>query len=137
MYGDAKENEVNLVRAKMLRKMVGVNNKLTCKSKVDLARLPPCSNSLKPHIERVNYRVACLKRADKPIFDAPKPFEEGKGWRKNDTGDLEPIWSYGDILPPSIVDLVEETTPYVEVFEEEVTDFDDILEYLDDDEEFE
>ena len=43
-----------------------------------------------------------------PIFDTPKPDEEGKVCMKNDTGDLEPIWSYGNILPPSLVDLIED-----------------------------
>ena len=51
---------------------------------------------------------------------------------KNEAGDLEPIWSYGDILPPSLVDLIETAGSIDEEFEE-VNDFDDILEYLDDD----
>ena len=132
MYGETRETSVNLVRAKMMHKMVGRNEKLISKSKVDLARIPPCLNSLKPHIERVNYRVACLKQAHTPIFDTPKPDEEGKGWMKNDGGDMEPIWSYGDILPQSLVDLVEESETNIEEFEEEDIDFDEILEYLDD-----
>ena len=132
MYGETRETSVNLVRAKMMHKMVGRNEKLISKSKVDLARIPPCLNSLKPHIERVNYRVACLKQAHTPIFDTPKPDEEGKGWMKNDICDLEPIWSHGDILPQSLVDLVEESETNIEEFEEEDIDFDEILEYLDD-----
>ena len=48
---------------------------------------------------------------------------------------MEPIWSYGEILPPSLVDIIEETTPNVEDFEEEDFDFDERLEYLDDDDE--
>ena len=97
---------MNLVRGKMMHKMVGQNEKLTSKSKVDLARIPPCLNSLKPHIERVNYRVACLKKAHTPIFEAPKPDEESIGWITNDAGNLEPIWSYGEIMPSSLVDLI-------------------------------
>ena len=129
---------MNLVRAKMMHKMVGRDEKLISKSKVDLARIPPCLNSLKPHIERVNYRVACLKQAHIPIFDTPKPDEEGKVWMKNDTGDLEPIWSYGNILPPSLVDLIEDDEENDgeednEDLVEEDYDFDEILEYLDDD----
>ena len=133
MYGDTRETKVNLVRGKMLRKMVGGNKKLTSNSKIDLARLPPCLNSLKPHIERSNYRVACLKRANIPIFYTPKPDDEGKGWMINDVGNLEPIWSYGDILPSSLIDLIEETSTNVGEFEEEEINFDEILEYLDDD----
>ena len=45
---------------------------------------------------------------------------------------MEPIWSYGDILPQSLVDLVEESETNIEEFEEEDIDFDEILEYLDD-----
>ena len=37
------------------------DDKLTSKSKVDLARLPPCYSTLKPHIQRVNHRVALYK----------------------------------------------------------------------------
>ena len=52
---------------------------------------------------------------------------------KNDAGVSEPIWSYGDILPPSLVDLIDCTGSDDEEFgEEEDNDFDDILEYLDD-----
>ena len=67
MYGHARETSVNSVRTKMLRKMVGEDKKLT-KSKVDLSRIPPCSDSLLPHIQRVNYRYTgggcrvCLNR---------------------------------------------------------------------------
>ena len=63
------------------------------------------------------------------------PDEDGKGWEKNDDGELEPIWSYGDILPHSLMDLIEssesEDESEDEEFEEDY-DFDDILEYLDD-----
>ena len=45
---------------------------------------------------------------------------------------MEPIWSYGDILPQSLVDLVEESETNIEEFEKEDIDFDEILEYLDD-----
>ena len=139
MYGEMRETLVNIVRAKMMHKMVGRNDKLTSKSKVDLARLSPCLNSLKPHIESVNYRVACLKEAHMPIFDMPKPDEEGKGWMKNDAGALEPIWSYGDVLPPSLVDFIEDDGEEDDEEEEDDEDLveeyyniDEILEYLDD-----
>ena len=47
---------------------------------------------------------------------------------------LEPIWSYGDILPPSLVDLIENSDDEESVDEFEEDDFEDILDYLDDDE---
>ena len=73
-----------------------------------------------------------------PIFDTPKPDEEGKGWMKNDAGALEPIWSYGDVLPPSLVDFIEDDGEEDDEEEddedlvEEYYNIDEILEYLDD-----
>ena len=63
MYGQSRETSVDGARVKLLRKMVGDGEKLTSKSKVDLGRLPPCYSALKPHIQRVNHRVALYKRA--------------------------------------------------------------------------
>ena len=104
MSGQSCESSVDVVRAKLLRNMVGEDKKLTCKSKVDLARLPPCHSALKPHARRVNYRVALYKRADEPILENPKPYDEGQGWMKTDEGVLKPVWSCGPILPTSLVD---------------------------------
>ena len=55
-----------LVRSKMLKKIVGEEKTPSSKSRVDFARLPPCQDSLIPHIQWVNYRVAFYKRADEP-----------------------------------------------------------------------
>ena len=46
MYGFVREKSVNSVRFKMLKKMVGEDQTLTAKSKVDLGRLPPCRDSM-------------------------------------------------------------------------------------------
>jgi len=78
MYGQSSESSVDVVRAKLLRKMVGEDKKLTSKSKVDLARLPQFHSALKPHVQRVNHRVALYKRADEAILEKPKPYDEGK-----------------------------------------------------------
>ena len=78
MYGQSRESSVDVVRAKLLRKMVGEDEKLTSKSRVDLARLPPCHSALNPHIQRVNYRATLYKRADQPILEKPKPYDEGQ-----------------------------------------------------------
>ena len=98
---------MDVVRGKMLRKMVGEDEKLTIKSKVDLARLPPCKNNLIPHVGRVNYRLAIYKRANQPRFWQPKPCDDGQQWVKNEDGFLEPVWSCEPILPPSRADLIE------------------------------
>jgi len=86
MYGYAREKSVNSVRSIMLQKMVGENQELTTKSKVDLSRFPPCRDSLIPHIGRVNYRLANYKRAYKAIFLRPNPYDPGQGWEKTEEG---------------------------------------------------
>ena len=53
MYGQARESSVNVVRLKMLKKMVGEDETINRKSKIDLARMTPCQDSLsesKPQI---------------------------------------------------------------------------------------
>ena len=135
MYGQSRESSVDVVRAKLLRKMVGEDEKLTSKSRVDLARLPPCHSALKPHIQRVNYRAALYKQADQPILEKPKPYDEGQGWMKNDRGELEPVWSCGPVLPTSLVDLLD-TGDHEEVEEEgdieDEFDLDNLIESDDD-----
>lgn len=107
MYGQTHESSVDVVRGKLLHKMVGEDEKLTTKSKVDLARLPPCHSALKPHIQRVNHRVALYKRADEAIIEKPKPYADGQGWKKTDGGVLEPVWSCGPVLPAALADLLD------------------------------
>lgn len=106
MYNQTCETLVNLVRSKMLKKIVVEDETLSSKSRVDFACLPPGQDSLIPHIQRLNYRVACYKRAAEPIFRRPKPYDEGQGWEKKEGGILEPVWSCGPILPPSLIDLM-------------------------------
>ena len=107
MYGYARESSINTVRSKMLKKMVGEDDTITTKSKVDLVRLPPCHDSLIPHIQRVNHRVASYRHARVPVVERPKPFENNQGWIKNDDEIIEPMWSRGPILPTSLDDILE------------------------------
>ena len=131
MYGYAREKSVNVVRNIMLKKMVGDDEQLTTKSKVDLSRLPPCKDNLIPHVNRVNHRVAHYKRADKAIFWCPKPYDPDQGWEKNEEGILEPVWTCGSVLPPLLVDLlvqaVDEEVENNDEEEEQEIDYDDIL----------
>jgi len=83
----------------LLCKIVGEDEKLTSKRNVDLARLPPCYLALKPHIQRVNHRVAIYKRADESILEKQNPFDDGQGWIKTEDGVLEPVWSCDAALP--------------------------------------
>ena len=106
IYGQSREFSVDVVRHKLQCKMVGEDKKLTSKSNVDLACLPPCSSALRPHIQQVNHRVCLYKRADDPIVQKPQPCGEGQGWVMTPAGVLEPLWSYGPVLPDSLVDLL-------------------------------
>ena len=119
MYGHAREKSVDSVRSAMLKKMVGENEVLTTKSKVDLSQLHPCRDSLVPHIGRVNYRLANYKRAHEAIFWRPKPYDPGHGWEKTEEGILEPVWSNGPVLAPSLVDLLQKTVEEAEDGEED------------------
>ena len=92
MYGYAHEKSLNTVRSLILKKMVGEDARRTAKSKVDLSRLPPCRDNLVPHIQRVNHRLVCYKRAGQAIVWRPKLHDPGQGWEKNDNGSLEPIY---------------------------------------------
>ena len=56
--GYVRETSVNAVRTKMLKKMVGENEALTSRSKVDLSCLPPYCYSLFTHIQRSNHPLA-------------------------------------------------------------------------------
>ena len=55
MCGYNRDASVNKVRSKLLRRMVGENDRLTLKPKIDLVRLPPCQATLISHIHRVNH----------------------------------------------------------------------------------
>ncbi|KAK7089149.1 hypothetical protein V1264_024806 [Littorina saxatilis] len=123
------ERTAPVVRGKLLRKMVGDNEKLTSKCKVDLARMPPCQSALMPHIQRVNHRVALYKRAHEGILERPKPYDQGQGWTKNADGVLEPVWCLKPILPVSLIDLLadggcEEEDDEEDEEEDEEVDFD-------------
>ena len=115
----------------MMKKMIGEDETLTTRSKVDLSRLPPCRDNLVPHINRVNHRLAIYKRAAKPIFWCPKPHDPGQGWEKTEEGTLEPVWSCGPILPTSLIDLLEKTVEEMdgdgEEDEEQEIDYEDLL----------
>ena len=87
-----------------------------------------------PHIQRVNHRLACYKRAAQAIFWRPKPHDPGKGWEKNDSGSLEPIWSSFPILSPSFVDLIEPSSEEESDVEEETDQELDLSEVFDCDE---
>ena len=90
----------------MIKKMVGGDLTLTSKSKIDLARLPPCFKNFVFYIYRVNHRLAFYKRADEPFNEAPSPYDGKQGRLKNRNNLLKPIWQVGPFLPSALVDIV-------------------------------
>lgn len=134
IYNYPRDNYVNKVRSKMIKSMVGENEVISHKSKVDLSRIPPCQDSLIPHLQRVNYRVAGYRRAGEPFWDAPEPSTQDQGWENGQNGLLEPVWSKGPILPPSLADLLEERPEKDGGDEEEEDDIEIDFDMLMDDE---
>ena len=139
MYGYPRLSSIDEVRYLKLKEMVGDEEKLTSKSKVDLSKLPPCMSSLQMHVERVNYRLAQWKHSHIPIYEMPDPLEHG--WEYDDK--LEPKWSNGPILPQKLIDIVPGSEPNEaesdsddDGSEEEVSDIEDIV-YSDADSEVE
>ena len=121
----------------MLCKMVGEDERLTSKSKIDLGRLPPwspCYSALKPNIQRVNHRVALYKRAAQAIIEKPKPFEQDQGWTMTDDGILEPNWCCGKVLPAALVDILVSPVDENNDDEEEEGEEEFDYEYFDSDE---
>ncbi|CAL8342171.1 unnamed protein product [Arctogadus glacialis] len=62
---------VNNVRSIMLKKMIGEDETLTTRSKVDVSRLPPCRHNLVPHINRVNLHLQESSHTDILVSQAP------------------------------------------------------------------
>ena len=73
MYSNVSIKSINEIRALMLRKMVGDEDKLSTKSKVDFSHLPPCRDSLLPHIDSVHYKLCMWKQSHIPISECPLP----------------------------------------------------------------
>ena len=77
MYGYQCEKNLNEVRTMMLTKMVGNEERINPKSRVNLSLLP-CFDAHRQHVDHVNHCVALFKRSNIPIYDAQKPYE-GQG----------------------------------------------------------
>ena len=80
-------------------------------SKIDLSELPPCRRSLIPHIQQVNYHAAQWKRSHIHQIELPPPTDHGCTM----TDDiLEPLWSDGPVLPPSLIDILSTSSSAVD-----------------------
>ena len=56
----------------MVTKMVGNDERINPKSRVNLSLSLPCIDAHRPKVDRVNYHVALFKRSYIPIHDAQK-----------------------------------------------------------------
>ena len=72
---------------------------------LDLCLIPPCSSSLKPHIDRANYQTLIWKTAHLPHHIIPNLVGRGGS---SGTG-LDITWTNGDILPQDLADILSET----------------------------
>ena len=55
----------------------------------------------------MDHRVALYERAEEPILEMPKPYDDRQGWTRNDDGVFELVSFCGPILPNSLVDLLD------------------------------
>ena len=131
--GHAREKSVNTVRSAMLKKIVGENEVLTSKSKVDLSRLPPCIDSLVPHIGRVNYRHANYKPSSQVDLLVPQPLLSWPGLGTNRGRYLRACVVEQTCASPSLVDLLQKTVEEAEVEQDDGQEI-DFEELLSDDE---
>ena len=69
MYFQARETSVDMVKSLLLKKMVGEDNTLNSKSKVDMVCLPPFQDSLIPHMQWVNHHAEPYQEEELEIDD--------------------------------------------------------------------
>ena len=105
----------------MLNKMVGEDEVLTSRSKVDLSRLPPCRDALFTYILRSNHHLACYKRTASSMFERPKNFED-QGWEMSEQGYVESLRSKGPVLWATLVDILH----YADINTDTNTDIDEM-----------
>ena len=142
MFGCTREKRINVVRAKILRKIVGEYNQQTIKSKIentieDILNHTyilgvGCSAQFCSYNQRsyLFFRVATCKRVSEPIYWIPKPWEENQGWVKNDNGVLELAWSLRTVLSQSLMNILETTADDLEERNEEnTTDKDEEMDF--------
>lgn len=106
MYGKARFSSVNDLRLFRIKKKCEAKP-MNALRNIDMATLPPCRNCLIQHIRRVNFQVSIWKNAHIAQPDVPTPSED-HGWTLVN-GMIQPLWVQGDILPSSMVPILQET----------------------------
>ena len=104
LYGQPRLSSIDSARLHLLKKKCDSNGNLDPSRNIDIANLPPCSNTLKQHIRRANYQVGIWKKALDNFPEIPDPSDHG--WVVND-GKMEPLWCDGPVLPNQLVDVLE------------------------------
>ena len=120
--------------SKMLKKVIKEDKSQNQHSKVDFTILPPCKDSLLPHVQRVNYSLGCYKKANIQTFESPMSYEKNQGWVLGENNNIEPLWMRGSILPQSVVDLLEANKLEERGDHDEEIELDDSSDYEVDDE---
>ncbi len=105
MYGNPRFSDINQCRLFKLKEKC--DDKLDPTNSVDMGSLPPCQDCLHQHTRRVNYQVAIWKQSHIPLPTTPEP-TDGHGWTLEE-GTLEPLWTSGEIIPPELVNILQET----------------------------
>ena len=108
MYAQPRVKSVNEVRLNMLLGKCGKEDgSINPSQNFHMTSLSPCRQCLEQHIKRANYQVGIWKQANIPDPVIPNPVD-GHGWTLVD-GNIEPLWTDGDVLPQQLTDILEGT----------------------------
>lgn len=94
--------------------MVGENEELLMRLKVDLLWFLFCWDNFVLYIDRVNYCIVNYKRVYQVIFWCFNFYELRQGWEKIEEGVLEFVWLCGFIFLFFFVDLLEKIVEEME-----------------------
>ena len=134
MYGKSEYSDINKLRYDSFKQKFKArkNQALSSSDGVDLSLLPPCKGSLHMHILRCNYQAHVWSMSAVAFPDIPSP--EGRGWTKDDCGQLQIDWVKGDILPQELVDIMPDEELEVEdELDANEIDFDNMTDIIYDD----
>ena len=105
IYGDNKEKSINKLRYKrFIKSFTPKSSLLSTSCGTDASLLPPCSSSVRQHIQRVNYQSYISKNAARPLLDIPDPCLHG--WTTDGSGFLVPQRLGDEMMPAELEDIV-------------------------------
>jgi len=110
MYGQLQFTETSKVRSAIFESRYGVklpqSLSATKSCGIDLSLLPPCQAALRKHCMRANYQTLIWRQAHIAYPTLPSP--DGHGWVKDADGNLHIDWIEGDMIPQTLVDILED-----------------------------